>query len=146
MLQARHEDGISSDVADIEDALLLPQLGPILKGSCRPEDYWGPNRYKLIDQIGGVDLEAYELLPIAAHYRLLLPVAAHLPIHAQICLNHRHLSDIELGVRAGEATFLLSQDYDFELRRVGDLPEDQWGIHRLVKEFVPVICLADYMS
>ena len=74
MLQARHEDGISSGVADIEDALLLPQLRPILKGGCRPEDYWGLNRYKIVNQIGGVDLEAHKLVPIAAHYRLLLPV------------------------------------------------------------------------
>ena len=100
MLQARQEDGISSDVADIEDALLLPQLGPILKGGCRPEDYWGPNRYKFIDQIGGMDLETNDFVL----------VATYLPIHAQICLHHRHLSDIELGVQAGEATVLLSQD------------------------------------
>ena len=72
VLQARHEDGISSDVADIEDAMLLPQLGPIIKGGCRREDYWGPNSYKLVDQIGGLDLEANKLVPIAAHYRLLI--------------------------------------------------------------------------
>ena len=67
MLQARHEDGISSGVVDIEDALLLPQLGPILKGGCRPEDYWGPNKYIIIDQIGGVDLPVIEFVPVAAH-------------------------------------------------------------------------------
>ena len=107
MLQARYEDGISSGLADIENALLLPQLEPILKNGCRPEDYWGHSRYKIVKQIGGADLEAHKPVPIAAHYRLLLPVnelvlvAAHWPIHAHNCLHHRLLSDEELGVRAG---------------------------------------------
>lgn len=103
MLQARHEDGISSGVADIEDALLLPQLGPIPKGGCRPEDYWGPNKYKLVEQIGGVDLDTNHFVLVAAHYRLLLlfnefvVVAAHyrllLPVNAFVPVPVHNMLD-----------------------------------------------------